>query len=68
MARLTARRSGQAVVRDRIEEADAEFFKRVAQGYHALAQMEPGRIKRIDASGPEPKVESRIWEIVRPLV
>src|ERR1700691_2831136 len=44
-ARLAARQSVQPVSRDRFEEADQEFFERVAKGYRAIAAAEPGRVR-----------------------
>jgi dTMP kinase len=54
--------------RDRIEEAGQSFFKRVAEGYEALASAEPRRFKRIDADGPVEKVQASIWSYVQPLL
>jgi len=66
--RRRARQAGQPQVRDRIEEADREFFVRVAQGYEAILQSEPGRVRRIEATRDPQKVEAQIWEAVRPLL
>lgn len=55
-------------VRDRLEEADAQFFARVAEGYRAIAAAEPGRVKTLDASGPVAAVEAAIWSHVKPLL
>jgi len=54
--------------RDRMEELDREFFRRVEEGFAALARAEPNRIKTIDASPAADIVESAIWDQVQPLV
>lgn len=62
--RIRARQAGQPVVRDRIEEADAAFFGRVAQGYAAIAAAEPDRVKTLDGTGPVEEVAARLWALV----
>jgi len=54
--------------RDRIEEADRDFFARVAQGYQAIAAAEPQRVLQFDASGEVAAIQSAIWELVQPLL
>jgi dTMP kinase len=66
--RLLARQSTLPFMRDRLEEADREFFENVAQGYQAIAATEPGRIRKIDASDTVDQVQSAIWNIVKPLL
>jgi dTMP kinase len=46
---------------DRIEEMPSLFFEKVREGYLMLAKREPARIKIIDASQSEEKVEEAIW-------
>jgi dTMP kinase len=67
-ARLASRQSGQPVTRDRFEEADRDFFERVAQGYHAIAAAEPGRVKVLDAAASVASVDEQIWRLVKPLL
>ncbi len=64
-ARRTARGATQ---RDRFEEADRDFFQRVEQGYDAIAQAEPRRVKVIDATPAIDPVAAEIWRAVQPLV
>ncbi len=45
------RRPRPAGQKDRLEDLDLGFYKKVAEGYRALAQREPKRVKLIDASG-----------------
>src|SRR6185295_19166690 len=48
--RMRARQSMMPFVRDRLEEADRAFFDRVAQGYQAIVDAEPKRVRVVDAS------------------
>ncbi len=67
-ARLRSRQATLPFIRDRIEEADREFFERVAKGYQAIAAAEPKRIHRIDGTGTIEEIQSAIWRSVAPLV
>jgi len=66
--RRLARQATLQFMRDRMEEADREFFIRVARGYDEIAKEEPERVRRIDGSGSVPSIETAIWEIVKPLL
>jgi dTMP kinase len=63
-----ARRQSRRGQRDRMEEADREFFRRVEQGYLAIAAAEPGRVRLVDATLSVEAVSARIWEAVAPLL
>lgn len=63
--RQRSRQSAKPAVRDRFEEADRSFFERVAQGYQAIADAEPNRIKVVDASGSVESVSAAIWKHVQ---
>jgi dTMP kinase len=63
-ARRRSRQSAEATPRDRMEEADRAFFLRVEEGYQAIAQTEPSRVKLIDATQPVPAVAAAVWEHV----
>ncbi len=67
-SRLASRQSTLPFMRDRMEEADQEFFERVVRGYEAIARAEPGRIQLIDAGGPMETVKGEIWRRVEPLL
>ena len=64
--RRAMRQSTLPFIRDRIEEADREFFQRVDQGFAALAAAEPGRVKVVEASGSVENVFAKIWALVQP--
>jgi dTMP kinase len=62
--RLRSRQATLPFLRDRIEQANREFFERVARGYEKIAQAEPERIRRIDATGDIETVRQAIWREV----
>jgi len=66
--RRMARQSALPQVRDRMEEADREFFVRVARGYEAIAAAEPHRVRKIDGTGEISFTEGEIWKHVLPLL
>nr|WP_245788619.1 dTMP kinase [Spirulina major] len=57
-----SQREGQ---RDRIEQADLSFHRRVREGFTHLVQQEPERIVRIDASQPADQVQQAIQTVLR---
>ncbi len=60
-----ARRAARgAAVRDRFEEADREFFRRVEAGYDVIARSEPARVYAIDATRSVGEVEAAVWQVV----
>lgn len=63
--RLLKRQSTLPFMRDRIEEADRDFFERVANGYKAIAAAEPERVLRIDATGSVGEIKSAIWKLLQ---
>jgi dTMP kinase len=66
--RLLARQATMPFLRDRFEEADRDFFQRVAHGYEEIARGEPRRVRKIDATGGVEMVRTRIWETLRPVL
>jgi dTMP kinase len=66
--RRATRQSSLPFVRDRMEEADRDFFARVAAGYKRIAESEPERVQTIDASQSVEKVVASIWRHVEPLL
>ncbi len=67
-ARRNERSPASGAIRDRIEEAGREFFKRVESGYQTLAKNEPARFIQIDATQPVGKVTSDILARLHPLL
>jgi dTMP kinase len=63
--RLLKRQSTLPFMRDRIEEADRDFFERVAKGYQAIAAAEPQRIQKIDATGTVAQIKAAIWKVLQ---
>ena len=57
-----------AELRDRFEEADHAFFERVAQGFMAVAESEPNRVRLIDANGTVDDVRKEIWGRIQHLL
>jgi dTMP kinase len=56
-----AQRRGE---RDRIEQATLDFHQRVQQGFSELAQANPQRMVRIDASQDEATVAAAIQQVL----
>jgi dTMP kinase len=59
---------GMSQVRDRLEEEDREFFRRVEQGYDAIADSTATRVRTIDATQSIENVAEEVWKWVGPLV
>jgi dTMP kinase len=55
-------------LRDRMEEADRNFFERVAEGFQAIAASEPARVRVVDGSGAVENVFEKIWDLVSPIL
>ena len=66
--RRAMRQANLPFIRDRIEEANDEFFARVDEGFQAIAAAEPARVRVVDASGSIEAVCLKIWEFVQPLL
>ena len=64
--RRALRQSTLPFMRDRIEEADRQFFERVDRGFATIAAAEPKRFRLVEASGTLESVADRIWDLVRP--
>jgi dTMP kinase len=48
-----------------LEDLDLGFYQKVAEGYRALAQREPKRVKLIDASGSREQTFAMIQKELR---
>ena len=62
--RRRARQSATAGPRDRFEEADRAFFRRVELGFQQIAAAEPERVIAIDATASIEAVHDDIWRHV----
>lgn len=60
-ASVAAARLGPA---DRFEAEGAEFHRRVAEGYRALAAADPDRWRVVDGTGSVDEVAARVWAAV----
>ena len=52
--------------RDRFEEADRAFFRRVELGFAEIAQAEPKRVRKVDATKGIEAVHDDIWQLIAP--
>jgi dTMP kinase len=59
--RRRARQASLPFMRDRMEEADRDFFRRVAEGYQAIAAAEPARVKPIEGAGTVEAIQAAVW-------
>ncbi len=57
-------RAGKRSLADRFEQQETAFFMRIYEGFAVLANQQPERIQRIDASGSSNEVNTRIWQVI----
>ena len=62
--RMRRREEATKAGADRIERAGDGFHARLRAGFAEMAEREPGRFVRIDASGSPDEVESLVWRAV----
>ncbi len=63
-SRRALRHSTEGPLRDRMEEAGQDFFRRVEEGYSAIARAEPARVKLLDATLDAESVARAVWNEV----
>jgi dTMP kinase len=63
-----ARSSERGLPLDRLEREDDGFFARIADAYRDLAEAEPQRVRRIDASQPPERVLAAALQELRDLL
>jgi len=61
---IVSRKKSRKQDDDRLETAGLDFFKRVYKGYHKIAELEPGRVKLIDAARPVETIFTDIREFI----
>jgi dTMP kinase len=49
---------------DRLESSGDDFYERVHKGYHKIAELDPIRVKLIDATQSIDQIKAEIWEFV----
>jgi len=62
---IIARKESRGRESDRLERSGLAFFKRVYKGYHKIAELEPERVKIIDADRPVDKIFESIRELLQ---
>lgn len=67
-ARKTTEGGVSAAARDRFEEQDREFFRRVEQGYDAIAASTDTRVRELDATRSIDEVHQEVWRWVEALL
>ena len=67
-SRRQSRQTAGETQRDRMEEADRGFFERVEQGYKAIADAEPKRVRWIDATQSIELISEAIWQHVKQML
>ena len=60
-AQARARRAAAGSAVDRMEAEAADFHRRVAEGFRALAAADPARWAVVDGCGRPDEVEDRVW-------
>ena len=58
------RRNQRDMEIDRLESAGKDFYERVHKGYHKIAELDPIRVKLIDATKSIDQIKTNIWEFV----
>lgn len=54
--------------KDRMEQESLEFHRKVAAAYEKLADAEPGRFVRLDATGSREKIHFQVRDHLKPLI
>jgi dTMP kinase len=62
------RQSTMPFIRDRMEEADKQFFLRVAKGFEAVAAADPKRVRVLNGAESMEAVSAKIWGIIQPFL
>jgi dTMP kinase len=65
LARARGRNTASGTQDTRMDEQSVEFYRKVNEGYRALAERYPERIRRIEGSGGVDIVEREIWSVTQ---
>ena len=68
LARMRSREAATQTTADRIESAGEAFHARLREGFEALADAFPARIKRVDANGGVDEGWCEVWKLLKPLI
>ncbi len=61
---IQRRRKASGAVADRMESAGEDFYRRVLDGYNAIAKSEPGRMVIVNGMREREAIHREIWDIV----
>ncbi len=64
LSEVSKRKQQRRLEADRLEASGDKFYDRVYKGYHKIAELEPERIKIIQAGNPINEIFKEIWEFV----
>jgi dTMP kinase len=64
LARAHSRNLSNVRQEARIDEQAVEFHHKVRDAYHALARLEPNRVRLIDGSGSQEEIAVKVWDVV----
>jgi dTMP kinase len=67
-ARLRNQETTTGSYETRIDQHSLDFHMKVAEGYRAIAALEPERFRMVDGTGPADQVAERVWCEVRRVV
>lgn len=62
---IIRRKEKAGVTFDRMESGGREFYRRVRQGYQAIATTEPERFVRIEGTRTVEDIEVEIWDVLK---
>ena len=68
MTEIAKRRSAAGLSSDRMEASGELFYRRVRDGYLAIAEQFPDRIRTIDGMQPVETIHEIIWSLVSPRI
>ncbi|MCS7024995.1 MAG: dTMP kinase [Bryobacteraceae bacterium] len=64
LQRARRRNAEEGQSETRLDDESLSFHRRVRAAYHRLVELEPERVKLVDASRPLEEVEETVWRLV----